>query len=433
MPKKILILYEKMGMGHLRMAQILKDMLEDENNIVEIHAGSDLLGTHDINIVVTLWNYFIKKNWIGVCDALINFFARIVAMPFGEAAQTRKLYKTLEEIKPDIVISTADAFNRALGTYTKEKNIPFYIFITEMSVFIDLVNPNATHIIYFEETGEAIRSYNFNWTYYSYKLGPDTKMGGRIKYVLKYLNEFMLHPRKNSIFRNPDRKLKAINDAKYFVVGPLAEKKHFEPKNTDEIRKKFNISSGEDCVTLASGSLGGTFLIKMMKILEKKYKNPLNVLIICGHDEDAYEKVIKLKDSYKNKSIKIIPFRYIDYFDDILAISDCLIARPSAGTFIESILSETPEITFSNVTSNDLGTLTMIRKYKIGEICSDTDEIVDSVAKILLNKDYYKNNIEHLLSKSVRTYEEKREIIRKEILGSTEICREIASGENYAD
>lgn len=165
---------------------------------------------------------------------------------------------------------------------------------------------------------------------------------------------------------------------------------------------------------IVSGSIGGRFLFKITDVICKKYDKPLNLLVMCGKDKKIYEKIKKYKNY--NKNINIMYFGYTDRFDEFIAASDCVIARASAGIFIESILNKTPEITFRRVTSNDRGAITMIEKYGLGEVCDDDSEIIDKLNKILQNKEMYKNNIDRLLLRYSNTYEEKKNLIRSIII-----------------
>ena len=414
MKKKVLIIYEKMGMGHLRMAQILGDSLKNEDVEVEICAGSELIQDNSINTVVKLWNFCIRKNYIKTVDLLLNFIFRIFLMPFVEVNSTVTFGNKLAEIKPDIIVSTADGFNRAIGTYAKDNNIPFYIFITEVSLFIDLVNPYATHICYFNETGEAIQNYDFNYTYYSYKLNKDTTFLEKVEYIMKYYKDFVVFGFKNSIFRNPNRQLEQNNEAKFRVVGPLAERKHYSKKDIEKIKEQYGLNNGKDTVILASGSIGGRFLLEMVSAIYKKCERPINLIVVCGKDEKTYEKL----KSYSgvSLSVNLMPFKYIDKFDEVLAAADCIIGRPSAGIFIESILNRTPEITFRKATSNDKGTLTMIEKYNMGKVIESKEDLAPALEDILNNKELYVNNIEKLINKYTLSYEDKTELIKNIIL-----------------
>lgn len=414
--RKILIVYEKMGMGHQRMANILKEMLEGEDVEILISAGSDIQQTNDVYTVVKLWNYFIRKNLIRSCDVIVNFALRMLILPFMEANQDEVFIQKLDKIKPDIIISTADGFNKAIGAYTSVRDIPFYIFITEISTFSDLVNPFATHICYFDETPEAIRSYDFDNAYFSYRMDEETTFLEKVKYVFRAYNDFVFHGRSNSIYRNPNRKLVRMNNAKCEVIGPLAEKKHFIPKNHDEMIKKLELPEGRDNVIIVSGSIGGKFILEMVKNIATTCTKSVNLLVMCARDKNVYDRVIEYKKTNHNEMVNIIPYEYINNFDEFLAASDCLIARPSAGIFIESLLNKTPMITFEVATSNDKGTLTMINKYEIGEVCSGKKEVVAAMEKLLTNKQQYEENISNLLSKYYKTYEEKEAALRSIIL-----------------
>lgn len=418
MAKKVLIVYEKMGMGHLRMAGILEDILKGEDVTILKRAGSEMIGNTSINVIVKLWNFLIRKNLIKTADALLNFFLRIFILPFIEVSSTSAYHEKLREINPDIIICTADGFNKAIGSYAKERSIPFYIFITEISIFIDLVNPYATHICYFNEIGEAIRNYDFSKTYYSYDLNEETTFWEKVEYVLKYYRDFVIYGHKNSIYRNPKVKLKENNDAEFKVIGPLAEKKHFEEKDIQSIKEKYGLNSGMDTVILASGSIGGKFLLDMVKIIYNNYNKPLNLIVICGRDEKTYNRLKNINEISLN--INLIPFKFIDNFNELLACADCIIGRPSAGIFIESLINKTPEITFKRATSNDKGTLTMIEKYNIGKVIDKKHDIVKALEEILGNKKQFENNIKNLLNRYCGSYEDKKKLLREIVLYSHE-------------
>jgi UDP-N-acetylglucosamine:LPS N-acetylglucosamine transferase len=231
---------------------------------------------------------------------------------------------------------------------------------------------------------------------------------------MKYYKDFVVFGFKNSIFRNPNKQLEQNNEAKFRVVGPLAEKKHFSKKDTEKIKEQYGLNNGKDTVILASGSIGGRFLLEMVNAIYKKCDRPINLIVVCGKDEKTYEKLKTY--SGVSLSVNLMPFKYIDKFDEVLAAADCIIGRPSAGIFIESILNRTPEITFRKATSNDKGTLTMIEKYNIGKVIESKEDIAAALEEILNNKELYANNIEKLINKYTLSYEDKTELIKNIIL-----------------
>jgi UDP-N-acetylglucosamine:LPS N-acetylglucosamine transferase len=212
-----------------------------------------------------------------------------------------------------------------------------------------------------------------------------------------------------------------MNNAKCEVIGPLAEIKHFTKKDPEKVLKSLAIPEGKDNVLIVSGSIGGKFLLQTVKNITADCSKPINLFVMCGRDKEIFKKIKAYKESNKNTIVNIMPYEYIDNFDEFLTITDCLIARPSAGIFIESLLNRTPMITFDVVTSNDKGTLTMIEKYNLGEICSNKSDLVEEMEKLLRDKETYKNNIDNLLSGYYTTYEEKGEALRHIVLNTPPI------------
>ena len=410
MGKKILILYEKMGMGHLRMAEILHDILKGDGTEFVKMAGSDLVDSSDVNAVVKIWNTFIRKNWIKAVDILLNFLARILVIPAEEAGQVRLAHDRLEKMAPDIIICTADMYSKLLGGYASEKRIPFYLFITDLSLFIDLVNPYAVHLCYFKDTAAAIRSYDFKLAYYSFPLDRSTRGAGKLKYILGYYRDFLLGAYKNSVYRDISQKLKQKNDARVEVIGPLVESRHYVKKDPLECRRRLGITNNDPVVLAASGSIGGKMLLNITRIICRSSTRKINLLAMCGNDRQVYEKISSMQEP--SGPVNLMAFSYVRNFEDFLCCADCIILRPSAGIFLESLVHRVPAIALCPVTSNDRGTLGMIEKYQVGGICKKKTDLAKTLSGILDNKSEYRDNIDSLLREYPSTYEEIREKIR---------------------
>lgn len=413
MSSRVLIVYDKLGMGHLRMANILKSILQENNTEVILAAGSDLLETSDIKLSVSLWNYVIRKNWIRTANIAINYIARIIFPVIGEITHSKHLFEEIDKLKPDIIICTVDVFNRSLGNYAQRHNIPFYIFITDIAIFFDLVHPYATHIIYFQETANAVRNIDFSRIYFREKVDEYSPFRARMSFLFGNYAEFLLKG-ISSLYRNPQQLLPELNQAEYLCVGPLAEKKHFAVKDRINLKQKYQVPSGVDTVLLASGSLGGKLLQDVIDRLESHCNRPLNLLVMCGHDEGLYQKLNHFQKH--NSKLNILPFAFTNDFDEFLEIADCAIIRPSAGVFMESLIKKTPVITFALVADNDRGSLTIINKYQVGKVCRHYSDLVQCIDIILDNKKQYQKNIDKLLSAYPKNWEEKSLVLKELIM-----------------
>ncbi|MEN6351314.1 MAG: glycosyltransferase [Syntrophomonas sp.] len=414
MTRRVLIVYEKFGLGHLRMANILKDILLDEDVEVIIAAGTELRGAEDVKFFVSMWNYFLRKNWIRIADFAVNFLAHLIFIPLGEVVSTSKFLNELDHIKPDIIISTADSFNRQLGNYARRNRIPFYIFITEIALFYDLVHPYATHICYFEETAGAVRTYDFHQAYFDENVDGGSPFWERMSFLLKNYSGFLVKGMRKSMYRDAKQYWPELNQAKCLCVGALAEKKHFTHKDMSALQLKYRIKPETDTVLVASGSLGGKLLQDVIEHMQHHCTRPLNLLVMCGYDADLYRKISKKSNG--NSHLNVMPFVYTSDFDEFMEIADCVIIRPSAGVFMESLIKKKPVITFKLATTNDRGTLTIINKYQLGKVCRHYRDLSHCLNLILDNKESYIKNIERFLSSYPCDWEEKRTIIKGLIL-----------------
>ena len=265
------------------------------------------------------------------------------------------------------------------------------MIINEMSIFADLVNPYATHICYFPETINAIRSFSFESAYFATELSRTTTAWGKIKYVLSMYKEHILFFRQNSIYRNIDRDHPERNQAKCVAVGPIVEKIFYIKKNKLAIINKLGIDLNIPCLLVISGSIGGEYLYKIVRTFQHMYHEPLTILAVCGKDQKSYQKVEAIKEH--NPALKVIPLGFVDYLDELYTVTDVVVARPSAGVFLEALTKHIPLILPSKATSNDLGGIELIKRYQLGEIYHNQNEIPQLFTRIINN---YQNYIGHI-------------------------------------
>ena len=398
--KKILILYENTGSGHKRAAKILESILgESPEYQVVSYAGSELFDDEGVEIINQVWAYLLRQNWIRLADYVINFFFRRWVLPLIEVSQVRRYFNKLDEISPDIMICTADCIGRGLGTYSKEKSIPFYLLITEMSIFFDLVNPQATHICYFPETINAIRSFSFEAASFSLRVDRSSTIWDKVKYVLKMYKEYILLAGRNSIYRNIDREHPQRNQAKCVAIGPMVEPLYYVKKNKLPMREKFGIDLNTPCLLVISGSIGGEYLYQIVRTFQDMYHepfdklrtSPLTILAVCGKDQSSYLKVDAIKE--RNPALKVMPFGFVHYLDELYTATDVVIARPSAGILLEALTKHIPLILPDKATSNDLGGIELIKRHQLGEIYRDQNEIPQLFTRIISN---YQNYVDHI-------------------------------------
>lgn len=390
----IVIIYENTGGGHKKLANILAEYLQETNIHITLVTTSELVKEKG-NVFVAGWNYFIKKNWLFVADVLLNFISRIFLLPFYYSIYANTLFRSLDELKPDKIISTADV-NRLFGSYCKSRKIPFFICITSGSIFIDMLSIHAKHIVYLEETAKVIRHIKLTG-YFKRDITPTTSWPNRISDIIKLLVRYSVGYLINPYFLQYSSDLQQKNQMSVYAIGPIREKYFYQKKSIISIKNLYNVPIGNSCVLISSGSLGGSFVLNIIKSIAKNNNNhikqPLSLIAICGKDTKLYQQLLSFKP---NINIQIVPICYTNSLADLYHIADCSIGRGTAGILMDSIVSKTPLIVFNKVTTNDYGTLNMIRNHRIGEIAYSCKQIPKLLSKILSNQSFYKQAIEKL-------------------------------------
>lgn len=419
-------MYENLGSGHKRVADILETMLADDKHQIISCAAGDLFNDQTIRLVQSLWTYFLQHNWITLTDTFINFFLRLSVGPVAEVLQTGPYYKILEALAPDIIICTCDVFGKLLGAYARDKSIPFYMVITDVAVFADLANPYATHICYFSETIQAIRSFDFNTIYFATHLNRETTFWNKLRYVIKMDYEYILLAHRNSIFRNIDPLPQEQNQAACIAVGPIVAAKYYSashpvgdtPKNKLAVRRKLGLEAERPMLLLISGSMGGAYLNEMLRAFHDICQEHLTILVVCGKDKQSYRQVTAIKDNRANIEVRV--FGFVENLEELYAAADVVLARPSAGVFLESMVTRRPLIIPAKAAANDRGTVELVRRYRLGQVYYQRDDVPHLFS--VINRDYqqYIDNIETFLAPYPATFSDLTEVMQAIILPGKE-------------
>ena len=388
----LVIIYENTGNGHRKLANILKEYLTQDDVRITLTTTFELL-EGKIALFSSHWNKLIKNNWIYFTDLWINFFAKIILLPFYYSLYDKTMFLGLEKLKPDIVISTSPV-NRLIGSYCKNKNIPFFVFITSGVIFVDMLHQHATHVAYFHETAQVVR-HTKKTRYFKRDIIPSTSLSVRITDIAYLLFRYTLGYAKTPYFSHYHKNLKINNDLKTKVMGPLREKSFYVKNERSAIRKRYNIAEDEYCILISNGGLGGNIIPKIISSIKNNYNGEykLNLLAVCGSDHVLYTKIFNILGTSK---IRITPLPTLDSLGDLYCIADCSIGRGTAGILMDSVVSQTPLIVLKKVTVNDYGTLDIIRKYGIGEISQSIKHIPDLLNTVLQKKEVYQTAFKQL-------------------------------------
>jgi len=417
--KRILILYQEMGSGHKRVARLVETALRNSSDGETLcMPGNALLESRFTSAFEGFWNAVMRRNWVRLADGVGAFFTRIAILPLLDATIGPELHKRLALLKPDIIVSTMDGFNKALGAYCKLAHVPFHIFITSSAVFSDNVSAAAHHLCYFKEMAETIQGFDMSAAYYSKDIFGSSRLGDRLAYVLGCLRDHLSHSGRG-IFRNLGSAVPATNALRCTPVGPCTDSKFFTPKQNGDLRRQLGIDHANPCVVVASGGLGSRAVSDAVRTITAGSLQPLNVIAVCGRDRATYECVCR--QAARGGATRIIPTGFVDNFEEYLNLADCAVIRPSSGVFNEALVARKPCIALPWMTSSEKGIPWLINRYGLGEVCSRLRELPQKVQNVLEHREEYVKNIDRFLAPYPQDFETTARLIADAILGDSSV------------
>ncbi|MFA5737141.1 MAG: glycosyltransferase [Candidatus Paceibacterota bacterium] len=403
--KKIIIVYSLFGTGHLRVANIIEDMLRHvaPNYTVKKVTTSELTTSSSIQKLESFWNFSLKHHFIRAADFLVNKMTRYLTLPLIEFESNKKMYSFMEKENPDIIISTVSSFNKGLGYYAEKNRKKFIVFIADLfPSYFDYLHPTALHFGYLEESKEIGQSHDSSLTYFTHQISSTISAKQKLNFLRGYYNDFFLK-RKPVYITSLGKEKK--NNFKIVPIGIFAERKHYQKS---EKKLETGLDPSRPTVLVASGGQGGRFVYKIIK---KICQEKLNIIAVCGHSQKYYRKVTTLKSLANVKA-----YTFTKDLNLLMEMSDVAIIRPSASIFLELILHQVPIILSSPVLSNDLGCVEILKKYGLGKLARSYSETKNIVMEILSNSNEYQANFNHLLSQYADSYEKLQTNICKFIL-----------------
>ncbi|MGA7721444.1 MAG: glycosyltransferase [Ignavibacteriaceae bacterium] len=325
--RKYLLLYLKTGGGHLAPASSIAKVLE-QNCINEIEP---LLvdGFHETNFIIkyliedgyrnlqanATWFYEVlyalfKFDFIaGFNNTFISFFVK----PY--------LRKVFRSTKPEKVI----IFHFFLIE-------PAYEVIHELNLHIPLItvvtDPYTAHPLWFFKKEQ-------NFIVFSERLKLHCLSRG-IKESNIHVFPFILSEK----FSNPVDELKI-----------------------PELKKELGFPAGKKIILILGGGDGIPKGYRILKRLVNSRDN-IEVAIVCGKNSSLLKKAEKLKRISGNSGIKI--YGYVDIIYELLNVSDLVITKCGASTFMEIVMSKKIPVIINYIWEQEKGNMEYLVNKKMG-------------------------------------------------------------------
>ncbi|TVQ92036.1 MAG: hypothetical protein EA393_04090 [Bacteroidetes bacterium] len=162
------------------------------------------------------------------------------------------------------------------------------------------------------------------------------------------------------------------------------------------IKKNLGFSIGKRIILILGGGDG---IPKGKKILKNILKNnPVaEVAIVCGHNQALYKKAWELKSNYNFNNLKI--FGYVDFIYELINISDVVITKCGASTFMEILISGKVPVINNYIWEQEKGNMEFVCGNKLGFYEKDTGKLPARINELFYNPQIYntyKSNIKRM-------------------------------------
>jgi processive 1,2-diacylglycerol beta-glucosyltransferase len=296
---KILIVSVRAGAGHLKAAEALEVAFSKYQPAAEVK-NVDLLD-HSTELI----KYLYGKLYLDVVRAMPELYAYSYKHYESSMRFTKPrflidrfnfsdIFEIIKDFNPDIVIGTHFISAALLENYRRKKKKAFRaaVTLTDYEFHPVWIVPNVD--LYFTATEEVKDSLSF------YGISPERIVPSGIP----------IHP------------------------------KFSEEKDRNVLLAKYGLNGNSPVVLISAGSFGVTPLGEVIEDF-KMIKDDFQIVVVCGNNAKL-KKDLEAKQSSEPRLKKV--FGFVDFMDELMAVSNLLITKPGGITVSESISVGLPMI-----------------------------------------------------------------------------------------
>jgi len=180
-------------------------------------------------------------------------------------------------------------------------------------------------------------------------------------------------------------------------VFPFVLDRKFSQKISDSkslvIRKTLGFEPDSKVILIMGGGDGMPRGKKILKRLITKNMNA-EIAIVCGKNKDLYSHVMKLKSKYEIENLKV--YGYVDFVHSLIKISDVVITKCGASTFMEILLMGKVPLINNYIWEQEKGNMEYVCNSNMGILEKDTRKIPEVLNRLLTDHEFYnslRNNI----------------------------------------
>ncbi|MFA5089646.1 MAG: glycosyltransferase [Candidatus Omnitrophota bacterium] len=150
---------------------------------------------------------------------------------------------------------------------------------------------------------------------------------------------------------------KGVKGGSILALGIPVDEKFSIGYDRDNLCRKLNISCDKFTVLIATGSFGIGNIAEITGLLCKEAQ----VLVVCANNKNLYAYL--KKEGYPNVSV----FGFVDNVQELMAVSDVIIAKPGGMTISEALAMDLAPIFITSIPGQETENSRVLSFYGIGD------------------------------------------------------------------
>ncbi|RED64695.1 MGDG synthase family glycosyltransferase [Cohnella lupini] len=332
--RKIFILYARFGEGHWQAASALRDSFIRRGNtevkLIDLLAESNPV-LNSVSRYVYNKSYSVLPQLYGwVYDATKSMKSDSLFASWLHSFGALTLQKLVEKERPDAIVHTFPILVLPLVNYRTGRKIPMYNVVTDFDLHLRWVHPDVDK--YYVATED----------------------------ISKQLCELGVHPKRVSATGIPIRPS--------FMSGSreasVAYGHHLSPDKPVVL-------------VMAAASTAWADTAELCRKLAARCH--VQVLVVCGRSLSLRSFLSAELKTESNATV----LGYVEYMDDLMAISSCIVTKPGGLTLSEAIIAELPIVLYRPVPGQERNNARYLESKGAAVVCQTTERLLLAVSELL--------------------------------------------------
>ena len=346
--RKFLFLYLTTGAGHISTARVLKEQILKQNPDAEVVMANGFDRGNIFGKVGFELLYFWATNFFHGLFPLIYDIAqhRLFVTLISKIMRFHTVHylkKVIKREKPTDIVS----FHYALSTFAKSAVVRLH---KKINVTVMVTDPfTVPHVWFWDRSLDY-----FVYSEEAKRIGVSQKV--------------------------PESQIKVVP----FVMNP----KYLEPFGREDIivlRKKRGFDPDKKVVLLVGGGDGLPGAVDIVnKCVLRRAK--FAIAVVCGKDMGKYAYLESLSRLYPRLDLHV--YGFVDYLDELIKLSDCVVMKAGPATLIEALSCRKPIIISRYIHNQELGNMRFAVQNKVGWFIQKPAKIYDKIEELLSDQGF---------------------------------------------